>query len=274
MKPTCKLAPFTPMKRRNFLQNSLAACLAAGALAERTAAAETSSKKRDLYELRVYTLKSAKKPLLDSYLSKAFIPALKRLKSGPVGVFSESLGEDRLAVYVLSIFSSAEVAATLPDRLAADHEYLQSGAEYLAAPASDPVYDRIDVSLHRAVEGLPTFARTDPSQPRIFNLRIYESHNERAAQKKIEMFNTRELTIFLRVGLMPVFLSETVIGTRMPNLTYMLVFPDDAARLAAWKRFGADEDWKKLKAVPEYADKEIVSKITNKILTPETYSEI
>jgi hypothetical protein len=35
-----------------------------------------------------------------------------------------------------------------------------------------------------------------------------------------------------------------------------------------------DEDWKKLKAEPQYADKEIVSKITNKILTPEAYSEI
>jgi len=26
--------------------------------------------------------------------------------------------------------------------------------------------------------------------------------------------------------------------------------------------------------MPEYADKEIVSKITNKVLTPESYSEI
>ena len=30
----------------------------------------------------------------------------------------------------------------------------------------------------------------------------------------------------------------------------------------------------KLKAIPEYADKEIVSRITNKILTPTPYSEI
>ena len=31
---------------------------------------------------------------------------------------------------------------------------------------------------------------------------------------------------------------------------------------------------KKLRAIPEYADKEIVSRITNKILTPMPYSEI
>ena len=60
----------------------------------------------------------------------------------------------------------------------------------------------------------------------------------------------------------------------MPNLTYMLVFPDDAERQAAWGRFINDDEWKKLRAIPEYADKEIVSHITNKILTPAPYSEI
>jgi hypothetical protein len=60
----------------------------------------------------------------------------------------------------------------------------------------------------------------------------------------------------------------------MPNLTYMLVFPDEAARAAAWKSFGGDAEWQKLRAVPEYADKEIVSKITNLVLTPRAYSQI
>jgi hypothetical protein len=35
-----------------------------------------------------------------------------------------------------------------------------------------------------------------------------------------------------------------------------------------------DQEWLKLKAIPEYADKEIVSRITNIILTPAPYSEI
>ena len=69
------------------------------------------------------------------------------------------------------------------------------------------------------------------------NLRVYESHNERAAAKKIEMFNKAELAIFRRVGLTPVFFGATVVGAAMPNLTYLLVFPDEAGRAAAWARF-------------------------------------
>jgi len=262
------------MKRRNFLQNSLAACLGAGALAENALAADTATHGRDVYELRAYTLKVAKKPLLDDYLAKAFIPALHRLGAGPVGVFSDNPNGEDIAVYVFMVLPSADFTIALVDKLASDVEYLKAGADYLAASAADPVYDRIESSLLVAFEGMPHLATPDVSKPRIVNLRTYESHNERAAKKKIEMFNTREMPIFQRVGLTAVFFGETIIGPRMPNLTYMLVFPDDAARKAAWGRFGADEDWKKLKAIPEFADKEIVSKITNRILTPEPYSEI
>ncbi len=263
------------MKRRDFLQNTLASCLGATALKTSAhAAADSTAQSRDLYELRAYTLKTAKKPLLDAYLGKAFIPALKRLAIGPVGVFTETVDPDKLAVYVLIVFSSAEQAVTLPARLAADPEHQKAGADYLAATAADPVYERIQSSLHLAIEGMPKLARPDATQPHLLNLRIYESHNERAAAKKIEMFNTHEMPIFQRVGLTPVFFGQTLVGASLPNLTYMLVFPDDAARKAAWGRFGADDDWKKLKAMPEYADKEIVSKITNKILIPESYSEI
>jgi hypothetical protein len=111
-------------------------------------------------------------------------------------------------------------------------------------------------------------------KPRLFNLRVYESHNERAAAKKVEMFEKGELAIFKSVGLMPVFFASALAGPAMPNLTYMLVFPDDAGRKEAWSKFGGSPDWAKLKATPGYADKEIVSKITNRILTPMTCSEI
>ena len=83
-----------------------------------------------------------------------------------------------------------------------------------------------------------------------------------------------ELAIFRRVGLTPVFFAETILGAAMPNLTYMLVFPDDDGRTAAWNRFRVDKEWLKLRAIPEYADKEVVSRITNKLLTPAEYSEI
>jgi hypothetical protein len=267
--------PISSMKRRAFVKSSVAACLTGTVALHRTAAAaEAAPHAREYYELRTYTLKDGKQPLLDDYLSKAFIPALGRFGIGPVGVFTEKPDAGAAAVYVLIVFRSPDQAATLSARLAADEEHQKAAAAYLAAPASDPVYERIEISLHGAIDAMPKLEKPDTAKPHLLNLRIYESHNERAARKKIEMFNEHELPIFRRVGLNPVFFGETLIGSKMPNLTYMLVFPDDAERQAAWNRFKMDDDWKKLKAVPEYADKEIVSHITNKILTPAPYSQI
>ncbi len=263
------------MKRRTFLQSSVAQCLiGSAAIAGFSQTASAAGKAREYYKLSTYTLNAAKKPMLDAYLAKAFIPALRRAGIGPVGVFTETMGADKAAVYVLVVFKSADESATLSARLAADDEYRKAAADYLAAPASDPVYERIESSFLGAIDGFPKLAKPDTSKLRLLNLRIYESHNERAAAKKIEMFNKHELAIFQRVGLTPVFFAEALGGAKMPNLTYMLVFPDEAGRTAAWKSFGGDDAWKKLKAIPEYADKEIVSRITNKVLAPEPYSEI
>jgi len=132
----------------------------------------------------------------------------------------------------------------------------------------------VESSLLAAIDGMPKLAVPDTGKPRLLNLRIYESHNERAGLKKIEMFNKGELAIFQRTGLKPVFFAETIVGSAMPNLTYLLVFPDEDARKAAWDKFRVDPEWLKLKAMPEYVDKEIVSKIANKILTPTSYSQI
>lgn len=258
------------MERRAFIQMSAASvgAVATGAIV----AAEP--KAGELYELRAHSLRAAKQPLLDRYLSQAFLPALKRYGVGPVGAFVEQPAQDPLRLYVLIVHPSADSVATLSARLAADEEYRKAAADYLAAPASDPVYARIESSLLAPITGMPKLARPDTAKPRLLNLRIYESHNERAALKKIEMFNQGELAIFRRVGLTPVLFGQALVGAALPNLTYLLVFPDEAGRAAAWTRFRDDAEWKKLRAIPEYADKEIVSRITNKLLTPAPYSEI
>jgi hypothetical protein len=263
------------MKRRTFVKSSLAACVAGSSVLGRTASsAEAASAAREYYELRAYKLKSGKETLLDNYLSKAFIPALGRYGIGPVGVFTEKTDSGNGQVYVLIVYKSPEQAATLSARLAADTQHQQDAAEYLAVVPAEAVYERIESSFLGAISGIPKLEKPDTSKARLLNLRIYESHNERAAQKKIELFNLHELGIFRKAGLNPVFFGETLIGPRMPNLTYMLVFNDDAARNAAWGHFGGDPDWKKFSAMPEYADKAIVSKITNKLLTPAAYSQI
>lgn len=257
------------MERRSFLHATLAATCAAGA-----ASAADPKTMHQLYEWRVYSLKAAKQPILDAYFGKALIPTIKRLGCGPVGVFVEKLEGGDMKLHVLIVHPSGESFATLSSRLAADAEYVKAAGEYWTGLASDPPYTRIETWLLIAIDGMPKFNQPDASKPRLLNLRIYESHNERANKKKIEMFNKGELAIFKRTGLTPVLFGEAIAGTNIPNLTYLLVFPDEPARKAAWDKFREDDEWKKLKGMPEYADKEIVSRITNKILAPTAYSEI
>ncbi|RPJ60592.1 MAG: NIPSNAP family protein, partial [Acidobacteria bacterium] len=135
---------------------------------------------------------------------------------------------------------------------------------------------RMESSLMLAFEQMPKVTASPlavEKKSRIFEMRIYESHHGMMAKKKVEMFNEGgEIAIFRKTGLQPVFFGETLVGPRMPNLTYMVVFPDWAAREKAWDTFRNDPDWKKLSADPKYAD--TVSNITDLILRPTAYSQV
>ena len=62
--------------------------------------------------------------------------------------------------------------------------------------------------------------------------------------------------------------SITLTGPQIPNLTYMVTYPSIEARGDFWKAFGADPEKARLFAIPEYADKLIVSKIHSTFLKP------
>jgi hypothetical protein len=267
------------MKRRNFLKTALAASGAVGLTENLTRAAESTEKAaREFYELRIYHLRRGpKQKLFDDFYREAAIPAMNRIGLGPIGVFSVATGPDSPSMYVLIPHQSADSFVTATDKLRADSDYLKTGAEFINSPATDPAYVRVESSLMVAFEGIPKLevpAATAAKKPRLFELRTYESHSKRANKKKIEMFNVGEIAIFRRAGLAPVFFGETLIGARMPNLTYMLVYDDMAAHDKNWSTFVADPEWKKLSTTPGYTDAEIVSNITNLFLRPASYSQI
>ena len=159
--------------------------------------------------------------------------------------------------------------------MAADAEYTRAGAAILDAPLADPPFVRFESTLLRAIEAMPTLEPSSgagTTTPRIYELRTYESHNDKAALNKLKMFNAGEVPIFRRTGLTPVFFGETVLGAKMPSLNYMLTFADMTARDAAWSAFLKDPDWKTLSGDPQY--KENVSAITDLILRPTPFSQI
>jgi hypothetical protein len=237
-------------------------------------AAQTTTAGREYYELRQYQIDTAEqKAGFDSFMREAAIPALNRLGSRPVGVFYPKEGLS--PIYFLLRHRSLESMDTLTQRIFSDAEFLNKGAAFLDSPPDKPAYQRSESSLLRAFSGMPELELPVKSPNRVLQLRIYESPTVKAGQKKIEMFNDAgEIKIFREVGLHPVFFGQTLIGSRMPNLIYLLAFESEEELSANWRKFGAHPLWQKLKGMPEYADKKLVSKITNLILKPAEYSQI
>jgi len=230
---------------------------------------------RDFFELRRYEIETPEqKAGFDKFLSEAAVPALNRLGIKPVGVFYPE--KDLSPIYVLLPHRGLPSVAMLTQNLSEDPEFLQAGAEFVDAPADKPAYKSLETQLMMAFEGMPRIETPVTDEGRVFQLRTYESPSEKTGLKKIEMFNTGELDVFRKVGLHPVFFGQTLSGAKMPNLTYMLVFKDSQEQQANWKKFGADPDWQRLRAMPEYVDKAILRQkgITNLILKPASYSQI
>jgi len=235
-----------------------------------------------VYEWRQFSLRTGASPRrLDDFLQNALIPASNRLGHSPIGVFQVTFGLPTPTVFVLTPSTAPGGAESLFAReakLDRDEAFMRGAAPYLDATAADPVYVRQDVSLLSAFPQFPHIsvpAATASKGPRLFELRTYESHNERAHRAKVKMFaEMGEIDIFRRAGLTPVFFSRTVAGPRMPSLVYMLVHENMAAREKSWSAFSSDPDWRKLSQTPGFTDPEIVSNITTVFLRPAAYSQI
>jgi NIPSNAP len=231
---------------------------------------------RQYFELRRYhLLPGTKQRAFTAFIGDAAIPAMNRAGVGRVGAFTVVYGENAPSLLLVLAHQTLDSVVSLRERLAADAVYNRAGATTLEAPLSDPAFVRVESTLLRAFEAMPTLepsAGAGTAKPRIFELRTYESHSGRAALNKLKMFNAGEVPIFRRAGLTPVFFGETVIGAKMPSLTYMLTFSDMPARDAAWGKFGQDPEWKSLSGDPQYRDN--VSAISDIILQPTAYSQI
>ncbi|TWU30868.1 NIPSNAP family protein [Novipirellula artificiosorum] len=262
------------MKRREFFVSGGAVGLATLGNSSLVHSAGGSPTDRECYELRHYLVDSEEQRKgLDQFLAEAALPALNRLGISPVGVFTPLEGIS--PVTVLIPHPNTESVATLVQRMGDDRQFMTAASEFLNAPAEQPAFARMESSLMIAFRGMPKLETPITSKDRIVQLRIYESPSIVTGQKKIEMFNDAgEIAVFRKTGLHPVFFGETIVGPKMPNLTYMLAFDSQEQLKANWKQFVSSEEWQALKKLDEYADKRILSGITNTILKPTTYSQI
>jgi hypothetical protein len=264
------------MERRQFLAASIAT--SAAALAGNTAALASAPAKREFYQLRRYNLMSGPQlKLTENYLGDALLPALSRMGMGPVGAFKLDIGQDTPAYYVLIPGPSPDALAMLDLHLAKDDDFLKIAAPFWNSTAAAPAYQRVEISLLAAFEGWPKLtppASAATKGKRIFQLRTYESPSNGEHVRKVEMFHSGEFEIFLKAGFHPVFFGDTLFGSRLPNLTYMLSFENSAELEAKWDIFRNDPDWKKLSTDPRFAFDQSVTNISNLMLSPLACSQI
>lgn len=260
------------MDRRQFLATTAVA--AVSPLPKLAPPAQSAT--RQYIELRRYhLLSSTKQRAFIAFVGDIAIPAINRAGVSPVGAFTVVYGENEPSLLLVLAHQTLDTVVSLRERLASDTAYARAGAAILEAPMADPAFVRVESTLLRALEAMPTVQAATgggAAQPRIVELRTYQSHSDRAALNKRQMFNAGEVPIFRRSGLSPVFFGETVVGAKMPSLTYMLTFSDLAARDKAWAAFGQDPEWKTLSADPQYRDN--VSAISDIILQPTAHSQM
>jgi hypothetical protein len=274
------------MQRREFLAASAAAAVGfaanQAAPAQDRAADGSDGGGRQLIEVRVYHFASPeKRQAFEKFVADPLVPALNRAGVRPVGAFTLSAKDnpelkvqpDPNDLYVVLPHPSAQSFVDLGTRLAADNEFLQAALPILTAPKSDPAYVRYESSLLRAFASVPRVLAPSKAPGRVAQLRIYESHSTERGMKKIQMLEEAgEIEIFKKVGLKPVFFGQTLIGPKLPSLTYMVAFDDEKAMKAGWDAFRANPDWKKLSGDETYND--TVSTITNLVLRPVEGSQI
>jgi hypothetical protein len=271
------------MERRSFVKKTVLTGVAAAMMPALSNAMELKDKSNndnikgsdaEYYELRVYTLKNnAQQKLVEDFYKSAIV-AYNRFGVKSVGVFTELAPVDQTKLYVIIPYQSLDHYLEVTGKLEKDVAFNQQGEKYLNAPAATPAYERIESSLMKAFAHSPKMI-VPKKQTRILELRQYQSPSEAAGKKKVEMFNDQgEIDIFKRLNFNPVFWGETLIGPLRPNLTYMVCFDDLAQKDAHWKSFGADPQWKKISAVPDYADALLVNKIISTLLKPTEYSQV
>jgi hypothetical protein len=235
------------------------------------------AQKREYYEIKIYRVSTHEQvKQLDQFFQKTYLPALHKLGIKKVGVFHD-IGNDTLVDKRVVLFiplRSLDQVSKLEDIMV--KEPAVKNENYWNTAYNAPPFKRIESIVLQSFTMMPAWKApvlSGNKTDHVYELRSYESANERLYRKKVQMFNEGgEVALFDRLQFNAVFYAEVLAGSRMPNLMYMTSFNNMKDRDAHWATFVADPEWKKLSGMEEY--KNTVSMIDRFMLRPAAYSDL
>ena len=269
------------MKRRNFMKlagalsvvsaTGMASTLKKTEVINETTDTSKVSATKEIYEWRIYTLNN-EGTMLDSFFENTLIPAYKRknIKVGAFKLFRLKDGEKDQR-HILFIYPDIETYHKVKKTIWDDKEFREKAQPFFDTTAPNPTYSGIQSYLSEAFDKIPVHRNPDPSRT-LLEIRIYQSPNEEANQRKVTMFNKDEIDVFDKVGVNSVLYGEILAGPRMPALLYLTWYKDEPTRSEAWGKFGKHPDWTRISKLPEYAH--TATNNTSTFLSPLPFSQI
>ena len=232
------------MERRSFVGLMGSLGLAPAGLASQGSARG----KTRFYLMEIYDMRQGTQPArFSEFFSKGALPVLAKLHGGPKIVLEGQIVPHTPQNIVIIGFQSLEQLWEVRAKLNESQEYRKAFETWQSG--SEPPFEQQTNVLLEATDYSPEVEplAPPPATPRLFDLRVYHSPNYRTLAALHERFAGPEIRIFHRVGVHPILYTSTVIGPGMPNLTYLIPFPDLATREKAWNAFGADPEWAKVR---------------------------
>lgn len=186
-------------------------------------AGAAGEKRTGFYMLETFYLQQGSQVArMHDYFNKLALPALQQVEyTGPI-LYLESLVAPHMPQMVAVYgFQSLEHYWSVYSRIHQNPELVKNFEQW---DSGDPPFDQASSTLLQATDYSPEIVAPaePPKAPRLFELRVYHSPTVRQLKALHERFAGPEIQILHRVGVHPILYTSTLIGTNMPNLTYLI----------------------------------------------------
>jgi len=272
------------MKRRQFLTTACVTGLAAASM--RTVTAAEPSGNPHFLDFRMISATNPQRlEAMVKHNEKVTIPTMNKYGISPVGLFvadpvlnAKEAAYDKKydnVLFSLTPHRTLDSTQELEEKMLSDANYREACNALLQGTTSqNPMFTSHDRMLLRCFPEYPQIKVPAIGPNRIFQLRMYRSHNFDRHRAKVHQIANEDgaLKLFKECGIETVIMSTTLYGSYMPSIVFMLCFESEEQKNDGWAKFVSSSTWQRLAADPAYADS--VTEIINIFLKPCQGSQI